>query len=73
MKRDLRAGRVNVHKFFHQHMDRPKLGNRYTTYDTKKGGTLTIVNLKEFHAWLQGAVLREKLKEMQQQNHGAHT
>jgi hypothetical protein len=40
-------------------------GTRYTSYKPSKGGTLTIVNLKQFSAWLQGAVLREKLKEMQ--------
>jgi len=43
----------------------PNMGDRYTSYVPVKGGTLTIVNLKQFSAWLQGAVLREKLKEIQ--------
>jgi hypothetical protein len=40
-------------------------GTRYTSYKPSKGGTLTIVNLKQFQQWLNAAVLRQQLKLME--------
>lgn len=37
-----------------------RLGNKYVSYNPGKGGTLTVVNLKQFKEWLDAAVKAQR-------------